>query len=105
MFAFLEWQLLALRNQVVTLAWPCLVHILHRSVVPMLIVDNMNTELYRLGHVLGQHSYWATLFRGVLEQIERRLTVLHHMEPPPQNRQVAREVIWRLGGMACRQSS
>ena len=54
MWAFMESRLLASRKQMITCLLPCIVHILHRSVVPILQTDHIHVELYRTGHVLIQ---------------------------------------------------
>ena len=57
----MEVQALAAQDKVVVTFVPCLLHILHRSVLPALQVHNCVNELYRAGHVLQVASFWLAI--------------------------------------------
>ena len=91
--AHLETVLLAARPRVLTCSFPCVVHILHRGVVPLLRVNNMHVHLYRTSHVLSVSSYWAQLYTMVTGMVHELLVVVHNYAPNAQHAGVARQVL------------
>ena len=90
MWAFMESKLLASRKQMITCLLPCIVHILHRSVVPILQTDHIHVELYRTGHVLIESSYWVKLYNSVMKLLmPSTITVVHNFERTPGHAEVA----------------
>ena len=91
--AHAEATLIDMRGGVLFCSFPCVVHILHRSVVPLLKINGINTKLYRTSHVLGVSSYWTKLYASVMTLVEAQLVIVHNYEPRNQDRLLAEQIL------------
>ena len=80
LFAHLEMHL-AKRHGALTVFVPCLIHAVHRAVVPLLRRRQLVDDLFRSSHVLSTATYWATLIRRTQSVIDRNLVVVHDETP------------------------
>ena len=96
-----------LRPHVLVYFSPCILHILHRSVIPSLKYGNYINELYRAAHVMRVSSYWLTLVETAMMVIEKTLVVVHNSPPPDRVQRLVTEQILRLGlrGARCKVDS
>ena len=79
LFAQAECHAMERRQGGLVMIWqPCYMHILHRSVVPLLkgIIGN----LFRCAHVLSVGTYWSALFSRVHRNISESLVVTHNFD-------------------------
>ncbi len=56
-----ELKAMSMRKFLIVWFGPCILHILHRSVLPSLKFKNISGDLYRVSHVLEVESYGTTL--------------------------------------------
>lgn len=72
---------------------PCMVHVLHRSVVPVLHLEGVMTDLFRASNAMRQSSYQSALLSGIELVLGSSLVVCHHYEPDPRHQLVSRQVM------------
>ena len=58
---------------------PCLLHGLHRCIIPLMRHNNIINDLYRASHVLSNSTYWAALIDSVIRVLRARIVVLHNL--------------------------
>ena len=77
-----HFEVVALAKRVNVIVWfsPCVLHILHRAVMPALKRDNLIGDLYRATHVLVISSYWAALMKSS-ERLYKAAIIMHDPEP------------------------
>jgi hypothetical protein len=81
------------RRRVIFISSRCFIHILHRSVVPILRSHNINKDIYRAAHVLQVSSYWMSLIRSVRNTITSQIVVLHNLVRNPHHHAVAEQIL------------
>ena len=74
--------LTAKRPNVVIVFCPCLLHVLHRSVVPILKGRGSINAIYRVAHVLKVGTYWAALLQASRQVAAAALVIVHDKSPP-----------------------
>ena len=76
--------------------FPCLLHILHRIVVPIMRDGNLLNDLFRAGHVLQQSTYMKGLIQSSGRSINSNIVVMHEDDiNQPRLKSIA-EAILRL---------
>ena len=93
--AHLESLLLAARPGILTCNFPCIVHIMHRGVVPLLTLHSMNTKLFRANNVLRVMSYWKALYLSVMGILAESLVIVHNYDRREHHRALL-EALLRL---------
>lgn len=93
LFAQLEMRLIDRRPGILFHFAPCLVHVVHRCVIPVMQFGNLIGDLFRASHVLSNGLYWQLMTRAVQEVISSGLVVVHALEQSPRDRLVARQVL------------
>jgi hypothetical protein len=84
----------SMRPGVVTMFSPCMLHIMHRSIVPIMKVYNCVNDLFRAAHVFQVASYWSALVKSVRRWLDKQVVVLHHAgRPNPEHRKVAEHLL------------
>lgn len=96
LYAQAEVKAQTMRSNVLLIFSPCLLHILHRSVVPTLKHNNCINELFRAANVLQVASYWTSLIRAVRAWLRKSVVVLHNDSSPQDRDQEVAEHILRL---------
>ena len=56
---------------------PCLLHILHRTVVPLLKSADLLNHLFRAANVLRHSTYWIGLIQAISRKIAADIVVVH----------------------------
>lgn len=83
-----------MRRKVLVFFQACLLHVLHRSLVPGMRKNNIIGDLFRAAHSLRVASYWVTLFKSCESSLERRLVILHNVDHADVHYQkVARQIL------------
>ena len=73
----------------------CMLHLIHRCIIPLLQVHDVLNNLYRLAHVLLVGAYWSSVCRGVRRVIKDSVYVTHtEFEASASNRQLAEHIIF-----------
>eukprot|EP00969_Alexandrium_andersonii_P158703 7011457-Alexandrium_andersonii.AAC.1 len=72
---------------------PCLLHVLHRSVVPIMHSFNIPSELYRAAHILHVGSYWMSLVKSCRQVVSKAIAVTHNLDVDPVDRAVAQSIL------------
>ena len=100
MIAHAEHTALSTRPKTLVARQPCLIHALHRSVVPILQLHNLSGALYRLALVLHMSSFWVVLTQSVHNVIDSALIVLHNSPIDAMHLRVSRQLLLlTLGGV------
>lgn len=90
LFAQAQRRCAELRPKMLTWLGPCLLHVLHRSIVPCLKHNNSLNDLFRAAHVLIVGAYWSALIRRLHSVLLARMVVTHHQASHnPEHRMVA----------------
>ena len=83
-----------MRRKVLVFFQPCLLHMLHRSLLPGMRSNNIIGDLFRAAHSLRVASYWTMLFKSSESSLERRLVILHNVDHADEHYQkVARQIL------------
>ena len=69
------------RPNVVIVLCPCLLHVLHRSVAPILKGRGSINAIYRAAHVLKVGTYWAALLQASRQVVAAALVIVHDKSP------------------------
>ena len=72
---------------------PCLIHIVHRCIIPVMKVDNMIGDMFRSAHVLATGSYWQNITVSLKDAVSKGLIVLHNAEQSIQDRKLAEHIL------------
>ena len=56
---------------------PCLLHILHRTIVPLLRSGDLLNQLFRAANVLRSSIYWVGLIQAVSRKIAADIVIVH----------------------------
>ena len=73
----------------------CLLHVLHRSVIPTLQFHNFINNLYRAANVMRVSTYWLAMVESTMRVIDQKLLVLHYNAEPQieAHRKVATHIL------------
>ena len=71
---------------------PCFIHVLHRSLVPILTAASLANELYRAACVLSVGTYWESLLKESICIVGSKLSVKHNSGPDRVDAIVARQI-------------
>ena len=83
-----------MRPKVLVFFQPCLIHVLHRSLLPGMRKNNIIGDLFRAAHALRVGSYWSALFKTCECSLEHRLIILHNVDRADVHYQkVARQIL------------
>ena len=83
-----------MRRKLLVFFQPCLLHVLHRSLVPGMRKNNIIGDIFRAAHSLRVASYWVALFNSSESSFERRLVILHNIDHADVHyRKVARQIL------------
>jgi hypothetical protein len=81
-----------LRAQVLQLMSPCMIHIMHRSIIPVMRIGGSIDHLFRCAHVLMVGSYWEALTRMAHRTIQD-VVILHHTGENFEHRRIAEDIL------------
>jgi hypothetical protein len=81
-----------LRPRVLQLMSPCMIHIMHRSIIPVMRIGGSIDHLFRCAHVLMVGSYWEALTRMAHRTIED-VVILHHTGDHFEHRRIAEDIL------------
>ena len=56
---------------------PCLLHILHRTLVPLLKHEDLLNQLFRAANVLRHSTYWVGLIQTICRKIGTDIVIVH----------------------------